>query len=70
MRIDSSSGDDGTVLVMAVIFASMLFVAGLSWKYIVPVLAMIPPAAVVLWNFFLDDDKKKPYSCHYSSGTG
>ena len=51
-------GDDGTVLVMAVIFASMLFVAGLSWKYIVPVLAMIPPAAVVLWNFFLDDDKK------------
>ena len=51
-------GDDGTVLVMAVIFASMLFVAGLSWKYIVPVLVMIPPAAVVLWNFFLDDDKK------------
>lgn len=51
-------GDDGTVLVMAIIFASMLFVAGLSWKYIVPVLAMIPPAAVVLWNFFLDDDKK------------
>lgn len=51
-------GDDGTVLVMAVIFASMLFVAGLSWKYIVPVLAMIPPAAVVLWKFFLDDDKK------------
>ena len=51
-------GDDGTVLVMAVIFASMLFVAGLSWKYIVPVLVMIPPAAVVLWNAFLDDDKK------------
>ena len=51
-------GDDGTVLVMAVIFASMLCVAGLSWKYIVPVLVMIPPAAVVLWNFFLDDDKK------------
>lgn len=54
-------GDDGTVLVMAVIFASMLFVAGLSWKYIVPVLAMIPPAAVVLWNFFLDDDKKNQF---------
>ena len=51
-------GDDGTALVMAVIFASMLFAAGLSWKYIVPVLAVIPPAALVAWNFLLDDDKK------------
>ena len=51
-------GDDGTVLVMATIFASMLFVAGLSWKYILSVLALIPPAAIVAWNFFLDDDKK------------
>lgn len=51
-------GDDGTALVMAVIFASMLFVAGLSWKYILPVLAVIPPAAVVAWQFLLDDDKK------------
>ena len=40
-------GDDGTVLVMATIFASMLFVAGLSWKYILSVLALIPPAAIV-----------------------
>ena len=51
-------GDDGTALVMAVIFISMLFTAGLSWKYILPVAAMIPPAAVVAWKFFLDDDKK------------
>ena len=51
-------GDDGTALVMAVIFASMLFAAGLSWKYIAPVMAMIPPAALVAWNFLLDDDKK------------
>ena len=36
----------------------MLFVAGLSWKYILSVLALIPPAAIVAWNFFLDDDKK------------
>ena len=51
-------GDDGTALVMAVIFAAMLFTAGLSWKYILPVAAMIPPAAIVAWNFLLDDDKK------------
>lgn len=51
-------GDDGTALVFAVIFASMLFAAGLSWKYIVLVLAMIPPAAIAAWEFILDDDKK------------
>ena len=51
-------GDDGSALVMAVIFAAMLFTAGLSWKYILPVAAMIPPAAIVAWNFLLDDDKK------------
>ena len=54
----SLQGDDGTALVMAVIFAAMLFTAGLSWKYILPVAAMIPPAAIVAWNFLLDDDKK------------
>ena len=51
-------GDDGTALVMAVIFLSMLFAAGLSWKYILSVAAMIPPVAVVAWKFILDDDKK------------
>lgn len=51
-------GDDGTALVMALIFAAMIFSAGLSWKYIVPVLAMIPPAAVALWVFWMDADKK------------
>lgn len=51
-------GDDGTGLVMAIIFLSMLFVAGLSWKYILPGAAMIPPATLVVWNYILDDDKK------------
>ena len=51
-------GDDGTGLVMAIIFLSMLFVAGLSWKYILPGAAMIPPVTLVVWNYILDDDKK------------
>lgn len=51
-------GDDGTALVLAVMFAFMLFAAGLSWKYILPVLAMVPPAAWVAWTFLLDSDKR------------
>lgn len=51
-------GDDGTALVLAAIFACMLFSAGLSWKYILPVIGLVPPAAVIVWMFFLDSDKK------------
>lgn len=52
-------GDDGTALVFAFMFLCMIFSAGLSWKYIIPGLAMIPPVAFVAWNFLLDDDKKR-----------
>lgn len=52
-------GDDGTALVFALIVVCMMFSAGLSWKYIVPILVMIPPGVIAVWNFFLDDDKKK-----------
>ncbi len=51
-------GDDGTAVVMLVIFAGMIFAAGLSWKYILPLLAAVPPALIVLWTFLLDNDKK------------
>lgn len=51
-------GDDGTAVIMLIIFAGMLFAAGLSWKYILPIVAAIPPVFLVLWLFILDDDKK------------
>lgn len=51
-------GDDGTAVVMLVIFAGMVFAAGLSWKYIVPLIAAIPPVFAALWMFFLDEEKK------------
>ena len=51
-------GDDGTAVIILLIFLSMIFAAGLSWKYILPGLAAIPPAVFLLWKFFLDDDKK------------
>ena len=51
-------GDDGTAVIMLVIVAGMLFAAGLSWKYILPLVAAVPPLILVLWMFVLDNDKK------------
>lgn len=51
-------GDDGTAVIMLVIVAGMMFAAGLSWKYILPLLAAVPPVLAVLWIFLLDNDKK------------
>ena len=51
-------GDDGTGVIMLVIVAGMMFAAGLSWKYILPLLAAVPPVLAVLWIFLLDNDKK------------
>lgn len=43
-------GDDGTAVVFFVMFACMMFAAGLSWKYILPVLIAAPAAIWFLWN--------------------
>ncbi len=51
-------GDDGTAVIILIIVAGMMFAAGLSWKYILPIVAAIPPAIAVLWMFVLDNDKK------------
>ncbi|MBE6898673.1 MAG: cell division protein [Ruminococcaceae bacterium] len=51
-------GDDGTAVIMLVIVAGMMFAAGLSWKYILPLFAAVPPVLAVLWIFLLDNDKK------------
>jgi rod shape determining protein RodA len=46
-------GDDGTAIVFLVIFAAMLFSAGLSWKYILPCLIAAPVGGYILWNYVL-----------------
>lgn len=51
-------GDDGSAVVMLLIFCGMIFAAGLSWKIILPIVAAIPPAMALLWMFLLDTDKK------------
>lgn len=51
-------GDDGTAVITLIVFAGMIFAAGLSWKYILPLVAAVPPVIAVMWMFLLDADKK------------
>lgn len=49
----AAQGDHGTCIVFLVMFAIMLFSAGISWKYIVAALIALPVGAVFAWNFIL-----------------
>ncbi|MBQ8781085.1 MAG: rod shape-determining protein RodA [Oscillospiraceae bacterium] len=51
-------GDDGTAVVFFVMFACMIFAAGLSWKYILPVLIAAPAAIWFLWNNIMQPHQK------------
>ncbi len=51
-------GDDGSALVFLFIFLFMIFSADLSWKYILPPLAALPPVAYLMWQFVLTPDQK------------
>ncbi len=52
-------GDYGTALVFLVMFVTMLFSAGLSFKYIIAALVITPPAIYLLWNYVLQSLHKK-----------
>ena len=51
-------GDDGTALIFAFIFLTMLFAAGLSWKYIVAAIPIVAAAVPIVWQYFLTDDQR------------
>jgi rod shape determining protein RodA len=46
-----SRGDFGTTLVVMLITFTMLFIAGLWWRYVAAIIAMIPVVAFVMWNY-------------------
>ncbi|MCL2634639.1 MAG: FtsW/RodA/SpoVE family cell cycle protein [Oscillospiraceae bacterium] len=48
----------GAPLLIILIFILMLFVAGLSWKYMVAGAVAIPLAAMAFWNFYAKDYHK------------
>lgn len=51
-------GDFGSALVFIFIFVCMLFIAGVSWKYILVAIAAVPPALYVVWNYLLAEHHK------------
>ncbi|MBR6736395.1 MAG: FtsW/RodA/SpoVE family cell cycle protein [Oscillospiraceae bacterium] len=51
-------GDAGTAMVFVVIFAAMLFAAGLDVRLIGAALASLAVVAPLAWFFVLDDDKR------------
>ncbi|PWL72749.1 MAG: hypothetical protein DBY25_02595 [Clostridiales bacterium] len=51
-------GDYGSALVFIFIAACMLIVAGLSWKYILGALVVLPVAGVVAWNFLFEEQHR------------
>ena len=48
-------GDAGSALVFLFIFICMLFMGGISWKYIVGTLVITPPILLVVWNYVMQD---------------
>ena len=51
-------GDYGSALIFLFIFVCMMFVAGISWKYMIAAAAAVPPALYVVWNYVLAEHHK------------
>lgn len=54
-------GDAGSALVFLFIFLCMLFMGGLSWKYLLAGLACVPVIGYVAWNFIMQDHHRKRF---------
>ncbi|MBQ4332856.1 MAG: FtsW/RodA/SpoVE family cell cycle protein [Clostridia bacterium] len=56
-------GDDGTALVFIAIFLSMLLISGVNLLYYVLGFTGVCAAIPILWNYFMDEDKKARFLC-------
>ena len=54
-------GDAGSALVFLFIFICMLFMGGLSWKYLVAGLAGVPIVGYLAWEFIMQDHHRKRF---------
>jgi len=59
-------GDDGTMLIFCLIFAVMLFSAGLSWKYVLGGIVAVVAAVPVIWQFMLSNDQRRRFLITYT----
>lgn len=51
-------GDYGTAIVFAFIFAAMMIIARISWKYILAGMIAVPAILILAWNFVLGSTHK------------
>ncbi len=58
MAVIHFQGDDGTVLIFAMIFLIMLIVAGVQLRYFLILFGMIAVGIPILWNFFMNDEHR------------
>ena len=58
MVIIHLQGDDGTVLIFALIFLIMSFVAGVQLRYFAILGATLIVGIPIIWNFFLNDEHR------------
>lgn len=54
-------GDAGSALVFLFIFICMLFMGGLSWKYLLAGLIAVPVVGFVAWNYLMQDHHKRRF---------
>lgn len=54
----SVQGDDGTALVFLFMFISMMFAAGLWWRYIIAGLIAAPVGIYIAWNYVMQPHHK------------
>ena len=52
-------GDAGSALVFLFIFICMLFMGGLSWKYLLTGVIAVPVVGFVAWNYIMQDHHKQ-----------
>jgi Bacterial cell division membrane protein len=62
-------GDTGTALMFFLIAVTMIFVAGLNWKYIVGLFGAVVAAVPILWFFVLEKYQINRFLALYSGAT-
>ncbi len=60
--------DDGTALIFASIFVTMVFIAGIGTRYIAAAVGAVAVAAPLTWFFVLDQDQKMRLVSVYNPG--
>ncbi len=58
MAVIHLQGDDGTVLIFAMVFMIMSLFAGVQLRYFIIIFSVIITAIPIIWNFFMNDEHR------------